>query len=579
MKNKKSNSKKVLILLSMIFIVLSISQSVLAIPNLPTEIYGRVRTFNQYALEGTEIKVYDSSGTLCGITSVTVPGFFGTLTCSGKDTDGAGTGPVNGEKLSFRVDSYVATALYGNTTDTIFDMTFEPGEFKYTTLVVPPIVCGDNFCDNLESCSSCPTDCGACPGGSTSPVGESGGSSGASTESGTGNPPSSLQYITDEGGSISCEESWDCTEWGPCLQNNTRERSCIDLNSCGSTDFLPDLVEPCIYYTPPDEPEENLTIPIPEVKQPRAEIPGVISTCEERMNVFSIPSLLFLALYLIILAVSLGKLHREIRKIRKDEKLDDIKKLEKEYKLKKETYIFVIIITIMAIIVYLYHYFFFMCIDKYVQHLWLLGLFIIISPVIINIIIELMKFTETEKLAKLKMLKDTHYQHFLKLLEVTNKQLAASEKSIMNHLEALDNSEEFHAILTNFVELKPIYKDMNKLHMIYLENQGDEKLEKELLKSIKELENDEKFREVKELHPELGSLLTELDELYKAYGAKEELYEVLEKIKQEYLDELVELTNSNKSNNEKKNYEVSELSKETNKDDSTPEETEKETLK
>lgn len=43
---------------------------------------------------------------------------------------------------------------------------------------------------------------------------------------------------------ITCEENWNCTEWGPCV-NNQQIRTCVDLNSCNTSSSKPPENQKC----------------------------------------------------------------------------------------------------------------------------------------------------------------------------------------------------------------------------------------------------------------------------------------------------------------------------------------------
>ncbi|MCK5023266.1 MAG: peptidase S8, partial [Candidatus Aenigmarchaeota archaeon] len=85
--------------------------------------------------------------------------------------------------------------------------------------------CGDFSCNNGETCSSCSSDCGACPPSAPSGTGPSGGFF-----------ISSLPKV--------CEESWTCTEWSECT-DNLKTRTCTDENDCDTSKEKPDEKRAC----------------------------------------------------------------------------------------------------------------------------------------------------------------------------------------------------------------------------------------------------------------------------------------------------------------------------------------------
>jgi sporulation protein YlmC with PRC-barrel domain len=96
------------------------------------------------------------------------------------------------------------------------------GVGNYGTGTVITEYCGDGICNNGETCSSCPGDCGTC---STSPSGGSG------------------------GGAPTCTNDWECTNWFPseCPASEIQERVCINRGTCTGTSGMPELNRTCTY--------------------------------------------------------------------------------------------------------------------------------------------------------------------------------------------------------------------------------------------------------------------------------------------------------------------------------------------
>jgi len=315
------------------------------------------------------------------------------------------------------------------------------------------------------------------------------------------------------------------------------DRSCKDLNECGTTKYKPNLVENCTFINQ-TRPTSNETTPqINETpSKPKKENPALISTCDQKMNPLSAPSVVFIALFFAILISSIVDLVFKIRKIRKQKKKDEdnIGLLEKEFQYRKETYIFIIVVSVMSAIVYFYHFFFYLCEDKYLGQLWFLGVLILVAPLFIHFIINLMKYHESEKLTKLKLLKDTHYQHFKKMIEITNNHLDEAEERIIKSIDALEEKEDFHKLLEELPEVSYIYKDMNKLFELYKLKKNSSSIEKDLLLNIDTLSKDDYFkRDIKE-HPELNDFKTDLVLLFNMYKTKQELYDEIYKLEVEY---------------------------------------------
>ncbi len=81
--------------------------------------------------------------------------------------------------------------------------------------------CGDGACNGVETCSSCPADCGSCAG---APITGGGGPIQISK-------PKNQTNKTVSGQAQSCTENWSCTDWSTCA-NSQQSRTCIDANNC-----------------------------------------------------------------------------------------------------------------------------------------------------------------------------------------------------------------------------------------------------------------------------------------------------------------------------------------------------------
>jgi uncharacterized repeat protein (TIGR01451 family) len=69
----------------------------------------------------------------------------------------------------------------------------------------PQPVCGDNVCNNGETCSTCSADCGTCP---------------------IPEPKCSVNHFVQF-----CDVAWKCSGWSEC-NNGMMTRNCIDTNNC-----------------------------------------------------------------------------------------------------------------------------------------------------------------------------------------------------------------------------------------------------------------------------------------------------------------------------------------------------------
>ncbi|MGV8162893.1 MAG: hypothetical protein ACP5N2_06200 [Candidatus Nanoarchaeia archaeon] len=548
---EKNHKKNVLFLVLILFLVLSFV-AVEAVPPLPTEIYGRARVFNQQAPVGTIVSVFDSNDNLCGTYRLGVSGYFGVLTCRGEDE--ISSGPIENEVLKFRINNQVASSavltgytqpLSNNTASSnttkygiynVSEITWQSGFFKEVLLVIPTLICGDAFCDSLENCNTCAADCGVCPPHDNDGNETEGGSGGGGGGSGGGDFGGEVQDVAgaDTGSTPLpvCEESWICGDWNKCLPYNYQLRDCVDVNACGTSSDMPNVAQDCVYSD--ILLEDNLTTYNGSYVPPRRETPGLISVCKERLPFLSLPSLVFIFLLIFILIIAEIDYRRKIRRIFTDKALDELKKLELKYLEQRKKYVFLIVIIVIAVIVYLYHYFFLLCKDKYVHHLWLLLIGIILMPILVHALLAISRFSEFEKNRYLQILNDNHYKHVLALINIANDQLVVSEKDIVSRIYILEQKPEFNDLISKNKIVEKIYLDMSKLFNLYKTLNNPMNVEKDLLENIRKLDQDNEFLDAAKLYPELGSIRSALSMIYSAYEAKQGLYDELNKIEQEY---------------------------------------------
>ncbi len=614
-KNLINNSKRKFInFIVVALFILIIFPVVLAVPPLPTEIYGEVNSFNMPAPSGTLVSVYDSLGNLCGTYTTKYLGYFGVMSCNGKDEFNAG--PKQNELLNFKVNSAPASVvvfqgilpgyenipnaskLYGRYNRS--EITWETGKFKEIILVSPPLVCGDLFCDKYENCNTCPGDCGSCAqanqtnqnntngssssgssggssgGSSSSGSSSNGGSGGSSSSNGGGNSGGSsssggssgaaaganagagatgnagqinqANQNTQSGGAnnnqeqvqqTECEESWQCSDWGICIVDNiadngggkgTQNRDCADVNKCGTSKSMPDLVKDCYVSK-----EELMNQSINETKvPPRIEHPSVISVCKERLSIFSLQSIVFILLILIVLLIAEIDYRQKIKRIEADKKLDELKKLELKYLEKRKKYVFFVVVFVLSFIVYLYHYLFFLCKDKYINFLWLLAIGVFITPFIVHFVLKYTKYGERQKDSHLLLLNDAHYKHVIALLKIANQELIYSENRITASIYVLEQKKEFNELLSKEIVIREIYTDMTKLFNLYKTLKNPMAIERDLLNNIKGLEQDKLFVEAAKTYPEFADIRSKLSLLYAAYESKQGLYDELSNIELVY---------------------------------------------
>lgn len=197
--------------------------------------------------------------------------------------------------------------------------------------------CGDGACNNNETCSTCPGDCGACAGGSTG-GGGGGGGGGAPKNVTVKNiikkgqecnveaectewlPESCAQGEKQTMSCISleancavveriyerdclCQPRWECTIWLPenCA-NGYQQRSCVDLNHCQQQITLP-LTRTCL--------------PSLEPLPPREEQPGLIYLCSRQLkdwlNQYALYWILLIVVVMILLILAYLQRRRKER--------------------------------------------------------------------------------------------------------------------------------------------------------------------------------------------------------------------------------------------------------------------------
>ncbi len=87
--------------------------------------------------------------------------------------------------------------------------------------------CGDGYCNNGETCSSCSADCGLCPPTQETSKRSGGGGGGGFVYT----PP--------------CTPNWTCTEWSECTMEGFQYRNCTDTNNCGTNESKPEEQREC----------------------------------------------------------------------------------------------------------------------------------------------------------------------------------------------------------------------------------------------------------------------------------------------------------------------------------------------
>ena len=514
------NAKTSIILLLLVLF----SNTALAQPDLPMEIYGNARSFNTLVPPGTTITAFNLQGEPCGEFVVKNTGFFGTLSCLAKNTTEEVSGANPNELIRFRVGNFPASVLLGTTAETLGNLYWESGEFKEIILVAPPLVCGDGFCDYYESCVTCPEDCGECL---TQDPGQPG-------DLAAPQPPDFQfpQPIAPEPETPlieDCEELWECSDWGPCRPEGIQTRTCIEVNDCQTEEEKPETERECVYEEPIRPPTEETNI----TERPRTEAPQLIETCNETLPILGVESLIFLLIITLLVLAPLTYLKKKKKEIKK-KKIKETDKLVKIYVLEHKIYSFIITASVLSLIVYLYHFFFLLCPEVYYKNLWLLVVFVLLSPIIIMILLQLLKYSERKKQIMIKLLNDTHYAHLKYLLKIINEEIIKSEAEITNRIYSLNNKEEFTDVLVETKEIKKIYDDLLKIYSLYVDSKDSTKIEKDLLEQIQNLEKNKEFIKATQDHPELASLKDNILLLNESYESKKELNDKIKELELKY---------------------------------------------
>lgn len=116
--------------------------------------------------------------------------------------------------------------------------------------------------------------------------------------------------VTEELPVGACREMWYCEEWSKCLPEGFMNRTCIDINDCGTTFFKPPVKIGCEYIPPFEE------MPVePEIEKPEP-------VCELCLIIPLVLTLLFILLVILIFTEKKNKKQKnEVHKKWQKEKL------------------------------------------------------------------------------------------------------------------------------------------------------------------------------------------------------------------------------------------------------------------
>jgi hypothetical protein len=546
-----------------------------AVPPLPTVFYGNVTFYNNPATAGIRIDAYDDAGVRCGYFTIVNPFYYGVLSCLGDDSDTASDeGAISGETIHFRYLGQNFSA-YGTPT-------WLSGEYHRVNLVFPQVVCGDGFCDNIETCSGCESDCGICNDAGTSTGGSGSGSGGGGSGSGggsgggfstpfTGNIP--FGVITD-GSTIpttSCTEDWLCGNWSECSPLEIQERNCSDFNACGTYKSKPVEAKECVYISPLVEScydniqnqnetgvdcggpcsdciEDKPSPPRPAI----IELPKII--CKKDLNPFTNNTIWFFIVIIIvgIIRFVIGK--KEIEKIREKKKLDDVKKAKLTFAAKRKLILFTSFLFFISLVVYFFYVFFFLC-EPNMSALWILIAALVIFPFLIHEIIKFFEYDEQKKLLQMAKLNDTHYKEIANLIKIENDHLVDMEKEIMELIDVMHSKQEFSEVLKEHPALDKLYSEMVGLYKDYKNKEVMFKDEKNVCNDIYELANDDSFKDLIEQIPDAKLIYDKLLLLYQHYEEKQKLYDELTEAEKNVEDEEMNDEGNNSKKNSKLNAE------------------------
>ena len=539
-------------------LMILITGVVLAYPSLPTEFYGRITSFNAN-VSGGVVQAYVGNVS-CGTFSIVNSGFYGVLSCLGKDTENINSsGGLSGSNITFTYN--------GMPTTTRGDATFNLGVFKFVNITHPVVVCGDFFCDALEDCSSCSFDCGPCnstggsngnstgnqTGNQTTGSGSGSGSSGGGGGGGGGGAGGGGGGGGQFGATPSfppCTERWACGNWTDCSLIGVQLRNCTDSSHCGTYDTKPKEVQDCAYEgncfdsiinchngkceegvdcggpcdtkcPSVEQPIGNITIKFPKLELPK-------KVCERHVDFKDESIWIFLLIVLLSLIIRYVYTSYKIYLWREDDTLAPLDRARRINSAKRKNLLFAMTLFFLTLVSFLYSYYFLLCPTDFLNYSWLLIILLLLIPLVIHTIMRKFEYSSGEHLDKSRKLDDIHYQNIVRMIEMENDILADEENAIANRLYELSKKRDFSELMEKNAALKDIYKNLVKLYTEYREKKNPFGLEKDVVDDIDVLENDALFKKEIENHAELKHLYERLKKLYSQYEEKQKLYDKLD---------------------------------------------------
>ncbi|MFH1916360.1 MAG: hypothetical protein ABIJ21_03790 [Nanoarchaeota archaeon] len=554
-----------------------------AIPPLPTEFYGSVKVYNDNASTGLVIRVYDPGAQQCGRFTTVNSGYYGVLSCMGdwEETNATDEGAGVGNVLNFTFDS-LETSLIG-------DPTYEPGTFKRVDIVVPKLVCGDGFCDSLESQQTCPDDCGAPPanetpgGGGDEGQGEAGAGGGSGAGGGAGAGAAANQPASTKS---TCEEKWLCTEWGDCQSSGVQTRNCTEMTDCNTDRNKPLLSQECFYVPTcfdgimngletgvdcggPCPPCAHCFDRIQNYGELAVDCGGPCPACpscadgmrnqgesgvdcggpcQACKTIFELPRLVcvrmvdpfnpyFIFIASLLFLVLVGRVVSSELKVRRikmrmqDEPAKSrLKRVLKISRIRRRTFRFIMSILLVALVTFLYYYFIGICYQLNLLYLWVFILALVLIPVVVHFIMKRYEYDEKKRLDGLRLLADTHYKQITDLISLQNAHLLELEHEIADEIVQVQKSPEYAELFRGTHSLKKVYSSLLALFDKYKKSSTPFAEERLLLSELRALLESQEYVQQSVNHPRIQAIGDRLKQLYTIYEQKQELYEALDRL-------------------------------------------------
>jgi hypothetical protein len=261
-----------------------------------------------------------------------------------------------------------------------------------------------------------------------------------------------------------------------------------------------------------------------ERRPPIIEYPALI--CEKPLNPLHNDARWFLLLVAVLSAVRVWLYLRELRQTREDQLLDEFKRAERYYALRRELVLFILIVAAIILLSYAYYYEFLLCAIGY-QFLWAYLLVLLLVPFIIYHVLRVLTYSDQRKIALLKAGGMTHEQRLAALLAFENTQLVQIEQELAKALELLAKDKAFLKDLETFPDLRGIYDDIVQLHALYHKSKTPTGIEKDLCDRVYAIETNDRFKELAGKEPDITAVYDKLALLYHHYEDKQKLYDEL----------------------------------------------------